>query len=275
MNIDPDCMCVDGTQTRVHPKLLDPYREHIYELVGRGFRNSQILEKLTAMYPCASIRRSTLNDFCGKARTQLFECTQSAPENPPVLADHSILAPYAGRIDEMMADGKSITMIFASVSACGYSGSYSLLQQYCHKLMPVVHQSKKDVVLRDVTRKYLAFAIWTAAQNHDLDFVEANFPVFRTLKTVISEFRTAYSAKDIASIQAWCLNYASCDFPPIVSFINGIHLDRDAFFNSLKFDYSNGLLEGSVNKLKTVKRSMYGRAKFPLLRAKLLLANSF
>jgi len=37
-------------------------------------------------------------------------------------------------------------------------------------------------------------------------------------------------------------------------------------------NYSNGILEGKVNKLKEVKRSMYGRASHSLLRAKMLLA---
>jgi len=34
--------------------------------------------------------------------------------------------------------------------------------------------------------------------------------------------------------------------------------------------YSNGPLEGHVNRLKLIKRSMYGRAKLPLLRARVL-----
>ena len=68
--------------------------------------------------------------------------------------------------------------------------------------------------------------------------------------------------------------YSQCKFPAICSFINGINADADAFYNSMKYKYSNGLLEGSVNKLKAVKRSMYGRASFFLLKAKLLLANA-
>ena len=275
MNMDPGCMCVDGTQTREKPKLLDPHKAHIYELIERGFKNSQILKKLAAMHPGEEIKRSTLDDFCGKARAQLFEYAQSEPENPPVLADGSILAPYAEKIGEMLADRKSIAMIFASISAFGYSGSYSLLQQYCHKLKPTVRQTKKETVFRSLTRNKLASAIWSGAQNDDLDYVADDFPLLDLIGDIVSEFRIAYSAKDVVAVQAWCLKYASCDFPPIVSFINGIHLDRDAFFNSLMYDYSNGLLEGSVNKLKSVKRSMYGRAKYPLLRAKLLLANSF
>jgi len=64
-----------------------------------------------------------------------------------------------------------------------------------------------------------------------------------------------------------------CKFPAICSFVNGINDDIDAFYNSMIYQYSNGLLKGFVNKLKAVKRSMYGRASYILLMAKLLLAN--
>jgi transposase len=40
--------------------------------------------------------------------------------------------------------------------------------------------------------------------------------------------------------------------------------------NSLKESFSNGPVEGHINRLKTLKREMYGRAGFELLRARLL-----
>ncbi|WP_407308165.1 transposase [Desulfosporosinus sp. SB140] len=54
------------------------------------------------------------------------------------------------------------------------------------------------------------------------------------------------------------------------SFIKGIARDIIAVKNAIKYDYNNGLAEGSVNKLKVVKRIMYGRNSFEMLRKKLL-----
>lgn len=54
------------------------------------------------------------------------------------------------------------------------------------------------------------------------------------------------------------------------SFANGIRRDITAVKNAILFDYNNGLAEGSVNKLKVVKRIMYGRNSFELLKGKLL-----
>jgi len=56
----------------------------------------------------------------------------------------------------------------------------------------------------------------------------------------------------------------------INSFISGIVTDLDAVKNAIRFEYNNSLAEGTVNKLKLVKRIMYGRCSFALLRNKML-----
>jgi transposase len=50
----------------------------------------------------------------------------------------------------------------------------------------------------------------------------------------------------------------------------GIVADYEAVKNALTYEWSNGQLEGQVNRLKLIKRGMYGRAKFDLLRARVL-----
>ena len=55
------------------------------------------------------------------------------------------------------------------------------------------------------------------------------------------------------------------------SYVEGISSDLDAVKNAIQYDYNNGLAEGSVTKIKLIKRVMYGRNSFQLLRAKVLL----
>ena len=54
------------------------------------------------------------------------------------------------------------------------------------------------------------------------------------------------------------------------SLANGIVRDFLAVKNSITSDYSNGFLEGNNNRLKMIKRTMYGRAGLDLLRAKII-----
>lgn len=56
----------------------------------------------------------------------------------------------------------------------------------------------------------------------------------------------------------------------LANFAYGIKSDRDAVYNAITLPYSKGILEGTVNKIKALKRQMYNRAEIRLLRAKLI-----
>jgi len=56
----------------------------------------------------------------------------------------------------------------------------------------------------------------------------------------------------------------------IDKFMNGLKKDMQAVRNAIIYEYNNGLAEGSVNKLKVIKRIMYRRNKFEMLRQKVL-----
>jgi len=58
------------------------------------------------------------------------------------------------------------------------------------------------------------------------------------------------------------------NIPEINSFINVIERDMEAVRNAIKYEYSNGLVEGYINKLKVIKRIMYGRCSFETLKTK-------
>jgi transposase len=56
-------------------------------------------------------------------------------------------------------------------------------------------------------------------------------------------------------------------------FVQGLERDQAAVQAAVAQPWSNGMVEGSVNRLKTIKRQMYGRAGLPLLRARVLYAD--
>jgi transposase len=58
-----------------------------------------------------------------------------------------------------------------------------------------------------------------------------------------------------------------------VSFARGLDEDYVAVINALRYEWSNGQLEGQVNRLKLIRRQMYGRVKFSLLRARVLYSS--
>jgi transposase len=56
----------------------------------------------------------------------------------------------------------------------------------------------------------------------------------------------------------------------IKSFARGLEQDKSAVQAAIKYDWSQGQVEGQVNRLKLIKRQMYGRAKFDLLKARVI-----
>jgi transposase len=73
------------------------------------------------------------------------------------------------------------------------------------------------------------------------------------------------------ALDAWLTAVEADDQPELHSFATGIRNDKKAVINGLTLPHSSGRVEGTVNKIKTVKRQMYGRAGFALLRKRVIL----
>ncbi|MFD9537846.1 transposase [Streptomyces sp. NPDC060010] len=61
------------------------------------------------------------------------------------------------------------------------------------------------------------------------------------------------------------------DLPGPHTLAAGIDRDRDTVIAGLTLPWSSGVVEGQVNRIKTLKRQMFGRAGFALLRERVLL----
>ena len=70
----------------------------------------------------------------------------------------------------------------------------------------------------------------------------------------------------------WLTQVTKSQIRELQSFVLGVERDKAAVVAGLTLPQNNGLVEGKVNKLKLIKRMMYGRAGFPLLRQRVLHA---
>jgi transposase len=74
------------------------------------------------------------------------------------------------------------------------------------------------------------------------------------------------------SLVDWLSNAESSDCPEIKGFARTLRQDDEAVQAAIAEPWSNGPVEGQVNRLKMIKRQMYGRASFELLRARVCAA---
>ncbi|MBB5866689.1 transposase [Allocatelliglobosispora scoriae] len=72
-------------------------------------------------------------------------------------------------------------------------------------------------------------------------------------------------------LTAWITEARSVDLPHLHAFTRGLDFDRDAVNAALTSPHHNGGTEGVNTKTKLIKRQMYGRAGFELLRHRILL----
>ncbi|WP_455769784.1 transposase [Rhodococcus opacus] len=74
-------------------------------------------------------------------------------------------------------------------------------------------------------------------------------------------------------LASWMAAAASDDLPHLQRFVRGIERDHAAVLNGLTLPHNSGAVEGNVNRIKMLKRQMYGRAGFDLLRKRILLSH--
>ncbi len=83
-------------------------------------------------------------------------------------------------------------------------------------------------------------------------------------------FKYVLMNKQPERLDAWLTDAATSGIPEFRRFADGIVRDKDAVLAAIRLAWSNGPTEGHVNRLKTVKRQMYGRGSLKLLRQRLL-----
>ena len=71
-------------------------------------------------------------------------------------------------------------------------------------------------------------------------------------------------------LEAWLKEVEASQLEAFASFVTSIQQDKDAVVAGLTLPWSTGPLEGHINRLKLIKRQGYGRAKFDLLRLRVL-----
>lgn len=76
--------------------------------------------------------------------------------------------------------------------------------------------------------------------------------------------------RNALKLPTWLQECLTSGISDLASFAEGLEKEGPALQAALTLPYSNGPVEGSINKLKHIQRSMYGRSGFPLLRQKVL-----
>ena len=72
-------------------------------------------------------------------------------------------------------------------------------------------------------------------------------------------------------LEQWKAAVLASGIAELIGFVDGLADDAEAVSNGCTEAWSNGMVEGFINKVKWIKRSSYGQAGFPLLQCRVLL----
>jgi len=97
-------------------------------------------------------------------------------------------------------------------------------------------------------------------------------PDLTLLVELADEFLQLLRHRQPDTFDDWLLKAASCAIKSLPTFGKGLFDDYAAVKASLMTEFSNGPVEGLNNKLKMLKRQMYGRASLELLEKRFVMA---
>ena len=108
------------------------------------------------------------------------------------------------------------------------------------------------------------------AQKRHLEEFLRFCPQAHKLRRLVLQFRALLRWRKATKLSAWMQTAVVSPFPFLAQFAKALRRDIAAVELSIATPWNNGPLEGHINRLKVIKRQMYGRAGFELLKARVL-----
>ncbi len=186
------------------------------------------------------------------------------------------LEPFRNEVLFLKSEGLKYREIHAIIKQKGYTGTQDAIRGFVSKERRIY----QDLLLTGVGTEELIDKKWLirllykpidqikGISKEQLEFVLSSYPLYESILNIVSEFKAVLKSKKSELLLPWIEKASALGIAEFDSFVEGLKLDIDAVMNAIALDFNNGLAEGTVNKIKVIKRIMYGRCRFPLLKNK-------
>lgn len=262
----------EASKERAREQARELFRS-IHALSKKGIKNAQIARILR-------IHRHTVEKYLA---------FKIPPERRHFTKKVSAIAPYEDYILGRWEQGcRNATRIWQEIAKQGYPGAYQNVVRITRYLKEQ-ERLGKPIPERPpgISANHAAGILVKRPENRSQEETRT----LRRLKKVhriterccalFEEFAGMLRDKEQRSeeqargrLEAWTERAKASEIAELKAFAVKLRQDTDAVVAAMILPYSQGQTEGRVNKLKLVKRSMYGRGKFDLLRQRVLYAAS-
>jgi len=201
-----------------------------------------------------------------------------APDTRPRRKQQSDFDPYAAYVLKRWQDGeRNGTHIFQEIAAQGYPGSQRMVYRFLKTLKKT---EVKPAAEAHQVIQYISTAAVGLFMRHPDKLDEGEQMDLAALRQVHPDLETAYyltqdflqmlRKREGERLDTWLANVQESDLPEMASFAHGVEWDKAAVQAGLTLQINNGQTEGHVTRIKLIKRTMYGKAGFALLRQRVL-----
>ncbi|WP_449457459.1 ISL3 family transposase [Streptomonospora litoralis] len=238
--------------------------KQIHHLLDQGRTIMEIVGEL-------DLARNTVRRFARAATVEDLLARDGTGKRPRQVAS------YDAYLRERFAHGcTNAAVLWDELRRQGYNGSYASVRDHIRPWRR--HAVPPPAPARPPTARRVTAWILTHPdhleheQRLQLTAVLGACPELARLSERVQGFARMMAHRQGHRLEEWTTAARSEQIPELDSFVRGLGRDWDAVVAGLTLPHSSGVVEGHVNRLKMLKRQMYGRANPDLLRKRVLLA---
>ena len=200
-----------------------------------------------------------------------YDRRPAAPERRHTWRHPSALTPYEGYLQERRRQGaRKALPLWRELRALGYTGAYQNVARFMAALRKLEATGRSGLPrARGLTARR------TVAETRALRQVVALGPESGARVGLLEQFARLIrreGADPIDELASWKQAAVATGWEELGTFVARLEQDQAAVEAALRLPYSQGQTEGQINRLKMLKRAMFGRANFDLLRKRFLAA---
>jgi transposase len=209
-----------------------------------------------------------------------FVCAEIFPERVTYPPRSQMTEPYAEYLKKRLQEGcRNAALLYREIKAQGYRGGSAtvrrLMRSWKHQL-PVRYQRLEG--LPDFDAPAPRQAVWWLLKPEELEPNQKEYvselqrlsPEISSGLKLVKEFQSLLVGKQADRFDQWRLSTEQSGLKELQSFSVGLMKDEAAVRAAMIYEWSSGQVEGNVNRLKMIKRMMFGRAGFAMLKARVL-----
>lgn len=260
---------LETTEPNISTANISVDRQHkfdkVKELHGNGVAIKQIAR--TTKLARGTVRKYILMEHLGKRQSR----------------NSTNLEAFIDFLLQEQNRSKTYRELHKTIMQMGFNGKYT---QFCSKMNEVYNtqsfprlKPSCPVPVKTWSPTRLSLMLYMEPEqlkgNDDKDFLELLFeklPQIKKMEQLVKGFKHLFVAKEDGLLKKW-IEEALKSECGLKNFAKNLLKDYEAVNNAVITTISNGQVEGQVNRIKNIKRKMYGRAGFQLLR-KMVLAKS-